>query len=307
MRVDSGVEEGGEVTPFYDPMIAKIIAHGGTREEALDRLSSALSATVVAGPKCNVAFLKNLVDAEEFRDGAVDTGFIDAHAQQLGAQERPLDPKAVAAGAAQLLRLDYDRVNPTQPVRNRLGSRDWLYDPWEARQGFELAGRRHTLLPLTAEGTEAKVELYFDEKGPSLRAPGQDAEAWPRIDWNPTRKLSELGDGSGVVVRGGDDKVYVIRNGRQTAVAFVDPLDVDLDHLEEGAGGLVKSPMHGKLVALLVAEGESVVKGQRLAVVEAMKMEHALTAPLDGTISGIVHAAGEQVPEGAPLMRVTAA
>ncbi|SEE76052.1 3-methylcrotonyl-CoA carboxylase alpha subunit [Rhizobiales bacterium GAS188] len=306
VRVDSGVEEGGEVTPFYDPMIAKIIAHGASREEALERLSGALAHTVVAGPKCNVAFLKALVDAEEFREGAVDTGFIERQAQRLGAVERPLDPEAVAAGAAQLLRMSYDKVNPSLLIRGRLGSREWLYDPWGVRQGFEFAGRRHTLLPVTTEAGPAKLDLFFDENGPSLRAPGQKQESWPEIEWNPSRKLAELGDRSGVVVRAGN-KALVIRQGRQTAVSLVDPLDVDLEHIESDNGGLVTSPMHGKLVALLVSEGEEVVKGQRLAVVEAMKMEHALIAPVDGIIADIAAEPGQQVAEGARLMTVTPA
>jgi len=306
VRVDSGVEEGGEVTPYYDPMIAKIIAHGTSREEALERLSAALGRAVVAGPKCNVAFLKALVDAEEFREGAVDTGFIERHAERLGAVERPLDPVALVAGAAQLLRMDYDKVNPSLLVRGRLGSREWLHDPWGLRQGFEFAGRRHTVLPVTTEQGPAKLDLYFDERGPRLKAPGQAKESWPDLEWNPSRRLAEFGDGSGVVVRAGN-RALVIRDGRQTAVSLVDPLDVDVEHAGDDAGGLVTSPMHGKLVALLVDEGEEVTKGQRLAVVEAMKMEHALTAPLDGVVADIAAAPGEQVAEGARLLTVVPA
>jgi 3-methylcrotonyl-CoA carboxylase alpha subunit len=303
VRVDAGVEEGCEVTPFYDPMIAKVIAHGASREEALERLSGALSSTIVAGSKCNVAFLKALVDAEEFREGAVDTGFIERNLEGLGAVAQPLDAQALVAGTAQLLRMDYEKFNPSLLVRGRLGSREWLYDPWAVRQGFELAGRRHTIVPVLAESGRVNVDLFFDEHGPHLLAPGQTAETWPDVAWNPTLRLAELGDGSGAVARG-TDKVFVIRKGRQTTVALVDPLDVDVDHLEGDGGGLVKSPMHGKLVALLVSEGEAVAKGQLLAVVEAMKMEHALTAPIAGTVSEIAAAPGQQVAEGERLLRV---
>ncbi len=188
-------------------------------------------------------------------------------------------------------------------MRGRLGSQEWLYDPWSTRKGFELAGRRHTIVPVATESGKVNVELFFDDDGPHLRAPGQKADAWPQIEWNAPLRLAELGDGSGAVVRGAD-KVFVIRNGRQTTVALVDPLDVDLDHLDGDAGGQVKSPMHGKLVALLVSEGEEVTQGQLLAVVEAMKMEHALTSPLDGIVSEVTASAGEQVTEGARLMRV---
>ncbi|MBV8427682.1 MAG: biotin/lipoyl-binding protein, partial [Hyphomicrobiales bacterium] len=304
VRVDSGVAEGGEVTPFYDPMIAKIITHGGSRDQALERLSAALASTIVAGPKCNVAFLKALVDAEEFREGAVDTGFIERNLETLGATPQPADPAAIAAGAAQLLRMDYEKANPSLLVRGRLGSREWLYDPWGSRKGFELAGRRHTVVPVETEIGKTNIDLFFDDDGPHLLAPGQREETWPDAEWNASLRLAELGDGSGVVVRG-SDKVFVIRKGRQTSVALVDPLDVDLEHLDGDAGGLVKSPMHGKLVALLVGEGDEVAKGQLLAVVEAMKMEHALTAPMAGVVSEVLAREGEQVTEGARLMTVT--
>jgi 3-methylcrotonyl-CoA carboxylase alpha subunit len=303
VRVDSGVAEGDEITPFYDPMIAKIIAHGASREQALERLSGALASTIVAGPRCNAAFLKTLVDTEEFREGAVDTGFIEHNLENLGASSQPPDAQAIVAGTAQLLRMEYEKSNPSLLVRGRLGSQEWLYDPWSARKGFELAGRRHTIVPVATESGNFNVELFFDDDGPHLRAPGQKTDTWPQIEWNATLRLAELGDGSGAVVRG-VDKVFVIRNGRQTTIALVDPLDVDLDHLDGDAGGQVKSPMHGKLVALLVSEGEEVAKGQLLAVVEAMKMEHALTSPLDGIVSEVTASAGDQVTEGARLMRV---
>ncbi|MBV9111306.1 MAG: biotin/lipoyl-binding protein [Hyphomicrobiales bacterium] len=305
VRIDSGVAEGDEVTPFYDPMIAKIIAHGVSREQALEQLSGALTSTIVAGPKCNLAFLKALVDADEFREGAVDTGFIERNLENLGAVPQPADTQAIAAGTAQLLRMEYERSNPSLIVRGRLGSHEWLFDPWSARKGFELAGRRHTVVPVATENGRANVDLFFDEGGPRLLAPGEEAEGWPDVEWNATLRLAELGDGNGAVVRG-VDKVFVIRNGRQTSVALVDPLDVDLEHLDGDAGGQITSPMHGKLVALLVNEGDEVAKGQLLAVVEAMKMEHALTAPVAGVVSEVLARVGEQVGEGARLLTVVA-
>ncbi|MBV9524082.1 MAG: biotin/lipoyl-binding protein, partial [Alphaproteobacteria bacterium] len=304
VRVDSGVAEGDAVTPFYDPMIAKIIAHGASREQALERLSGALAATIVAGPRSNGGFLRTLVDTEEFREGAVDTGFIERNLKSLGADQQPVDARAIAAGTAQLLRMQYEKTNPSILVRGRLGSQEWLYDPWGARKGFELAGRRHTIVPVMTDAGKMDVDLFFDEDGPHLRAPGAETEAWPMAEWSATLRLAELGDGSGAVVRG-SDKVFVIRKGRQTTVALLDPLDVDLDHLDGDTGGQVKSPIHGKLVALLVSEGEEVAKGQVLAVVEAMKMEHALTSPTDGTVSEVIAKAGEQVSEGARILTVT--
>jgi len=306
IRVDSGVEEGGEVTPFYDPMIAKIIAHGGSREEALERLSGALASTIVAGPKCNVAFLKSLVDAEEFREGAVDTGFIERNLERLGAVERPPDPEAVAAGGMWLVaREEGDRE------RRRLDGRASYADPFERNDGFQLTGTRSTLLPLIVDGEPFEAALGYPGGEAQVSIPGTSALAEGRL-FAGQAGLEEVGldegglrldDGTVLVAR--DRAVLVIRQGRQTAVSRLDPLAVDLEHLEGDAGGLVKSPMHGKLVALLVREGEAVVKGQLLAVVEAMKMEHALNAPLDGIVSGVAAEPGQQVAEGARLMAVS--
>src|SRR6266702_2090420 len=110
IRVDSGVEQGGEVTPFYDPLIAKLIAHGSTRAQALDRLASALDRTLVAGPRTNVAFLAALCRSADFRDGRFDTGFIDRNLAALGAVPQELDRAAAASGAAQLVAREATRV-----------------------------------------------------------------------------------------------------------------------------------------------------------------------------------------------------
>ncbi len=125
----------GEVTPYYDPMIAKIIAHGPTREEALNRLASALADTVVAGPRSNVSFLKALAEAPGFRAGHFDTGFIDRHLEELGAVRRPVDPRAVAAGALALVGAEQERIAAVAGAGSVPG-------PWDIADGFQLhAGR----------------------------------------------------------------------------------------------------------------------------------------------------------------------
>jgi 3-methylcrotonyl-CoA carboxylase alpha subunit len=298
IRVDAGVAEGGEVTPFYDPMIAKVIAHGASREEALERLSGALGATVVAGPKSNVAFLKALTDAEEFREGAVDTGFIERNLERLGAVAREPDPQAVALGAMWLVEKAQQRLLSKHPRA--------AHDAWDAVDGFELAGPRMTSLPLTVDGTRREARLAYPDGEVELGIPGTSASV-KRALLGGRVALAEgaarFADGSFLVES--ERGVLVIRGGRQTSVSPVDPLDVDLEHVEGGSDGVVKSPMHGKLVAISVSEGESVLKGQLLAVVEAMKMEHALTAPIDGIVSGIAAVPGQQIGEGARLMTVS--
>ena len=162
VRVDSGVAEGDEVTPFYDPMIAKVIAHGASREEALERLSGALASTIVAGPRCNVAFLKsacrharNSVRARSIPASSSAISKISARAR------KPPDAQAIVAGTAQLLRMEYEKSNPSLLVRGRLGSQEWLYDPWSARKGFELAGRRHTIVPVATESGKVECRSFL--------------------------------------------------------------------------------------------------------------------------------------------------
>ena len=276
LRVDSGVEAGDVVTPFYDPMIAKLIAHGATRDEALDRLANALEATVVAGPRSNAGFLAALARADAFRRGDFDTGFIDKHLADLGACPQGLDRAAAACGARELLAREHARVaairDPDTPV-----------SPWEASDGFQLSGMRRLALPIVADGESVLAEVAYGPDGAALSVDG----AAPAAD---------------AVAIAAPDAVYVLRRGRQTKVTL---RDLALDRAGgSGQGGLVRAPMHGKVLAILVEPGAQVTRGERLAIIEAMKMEHTLTAPIDGTVAEIAAAAGDQVAEGAKVMLI---
>ncbi len=254
IRVDSGVAEGGDVTPHYDPMIAKVIAHGATRDEALDRLSAALGATIVAGPKSNVAFLKALANHEDFRAGKLDTGLIERNRAALGAVERPVDAEAVAQAARRL-------------VASAPAGAAW--DPWSIADGFALNPRPQRIAVL-ADGVRMEAALG-----------GERDDAF----------IAETPEG-----------LLVVRDNRQTRVSLFDPFDVDLDAMDDAGGATVKSPMHGRLVALMVKPGDAVARGQKLAVVEAMKMEHALASPRDGMVDQVLAEVGAQVAEGARLV-----
>jgi 3-methylcrotonyl-CoA carboxylase alpha subunit len=283
LRVDTGVRQADEVTPFYDPMIAKVIAHGANRDEALDRLSAALGETVVAGPRTNVAFLKALCDASEFRTGPFDTGFIDRNLDALGAVPQARDDLAVEAGAVALLVREDERA-----AKRRASVSARPLSPWDASDGFRLVGGRRVGLPLVVDGERVEASIIFDGQGGSTVVVG-DRDAFGRASERVEQIMTPTG-------------VYVLRGGRQTFVTFHDPFAVDLEHMDEG--GTIKAPMHGKVVAVFVAAGDRVERGQRLAVVEAMKMEHVLTAPAGGEIAEVTAEAGAQVVEGARLMVV---
>jgi 3-methylcrotonyl-CoA carboxylase alpha subunit len=275
LRVDSGVEAGDEVTPFYDPMIAKLIAHGDSREQALDRLADALDHTVVVGPRSNTGFLAALCRAADFRNGAFDTGFIDGHLSSLGATRQGLDRAAAALGAQQLLARERARIAAcNQP--------DAPASPWDAGDAFQLAGARRLQLPILADGENVTAQVVGSSVTVDGTAPAADAVAVEAAD-----------------------AVYVLHHGRQTKVSL---RDLALDEAgDAGAGGLVRAPMHGKVLIVLVEQGARVTRGQRLVIIEAMKMEHTLTSPIDGTVAEIAVAKDAQVGEGAKVMVIAPA
>ncbi|HEV7258281.1 MAG TPA: acetyl-CoA carboxylase biotin carboxylase subunit [Bosea sp. (in: a-proteobacteria)] len=282
IRIDTGVEAGDTVTPFYDPMIAKVIAHGATRDEALDRLGEALGETLVAGPRTNLAFLKALTEAQGFRDGPFDTGFIERNLSALGAEPQPLDAAAVAAAA---LQLEEERQLAGLTLASERADGEHR-SPWLDADAFSLMPRPPLGLPLNVDGERIEARIEWHEDGAIVSLPGHDiGEGEHEV------ALAEAEPGA----------YFALHRGRQTAVSLFDPFGVDLD-AAAGSGGVVKAPMHGKLIALFVSVGDAVVKGQRLAIVEAMKMEHVLTAPRDGTVSEVAGVPGSQVAEGAKVV-----
>ncbi len=276
IRIDSGVEKGGEVTPFYDPMIAKLIVHAPTREAAVHRLANAIDHTLVAGVRTNLAFLGALCRAESFRAGKVDTGLIDRNLEALGAVPHGSDAAAAALGVARLLDgKDAEQAQPESTVEPN--------SPWAARDGFQLSGVRRVAVPILIDGQSADAAVIYGKDGMSVTvdgvAPAADAK---------------------VFLAGGE--AYILRHGRQTRVFFKDLSEATA---KAGAGdGSVKAPMHGKVLELFVFAGEAVVAGQRVAVLEAMKMEHTLRAPFAGTIAEVAVAVGAQVVEGAQIMMI---
>ena len=272
IRIDAGFEAGDSVTPFYDPMIAKVVVHGASRAEALAALLKALDEAVVIGPKTNLAFLRGLLRSREFAAGAIDTGFIDANLGRLGALPHPPNKQAVHAAARLLLeRRDEGRASPLHP-----------FDPWRIADSFELIGSRRLGLDLTVDGVPMRAHLI------------EGANVDP-IEKNAASDEVTLHEANG--------GVYAFAGGRQAFVELVDPSA----QADAGAGegdGAIRAPMNGRLVALAVEDGDTVEAGQRLAVVEAMKMEHALVAPHAGVVRHLDASVGEQVEMGETIMRV---
>src|SRR5215472_6303052 len=189
IRVDSGIEVGNEVSPFYDPMIAKLIAHAPTREAALDRLAQALDATLIAGVRTNVLFLANLCRAAVFRGGKVDTSFIDHNLTALGAAPRDPDWGAAARGATYLV--DAIAVAPRKASAHEEDAPE-DYSPWSARDGFQLGGSRETSLPILVDGENAEAVMAYGNDGSRLTIHGVEPAINARL-LKTAAKVYEIG------------------------------------------------------------------------------------------------------------------
>ena len=276
VRVDAGVAAGDSVTPYYDPMIAKLIVHGATRAEARAVMLKELDDAVVIGPKTNLAFLRALVRSPEFAAGTVNTGFIDANLGRLGAQPHPPDKRAVHAAALMLFEKGAERrASPLAP-----------FDPWRVSDSFELVGARRIGLDVTIDRIPARLHLL------------ESANADFRDGGGP-KPLDEI------TLYEADGGVYAFAGGRQAFVELVDPFARAEGEAEEGDSA-IRAPMNGRVAALSVSEGDKVEAGQRLAVVEAMKMEHALVAPHSGLVRDLTVDVGDQVDMRERIMRVEA-
>ena len=285
VRIDSGVVEGGEISIHYDPMIAKVIAHGADRQSAIDRLVGALDATIVEGVRTNRAFLARLVDHASFRDGDVDTGFIARHAESL---KPPTDiPDRVLALAA----------------LTRVGG----YNPPSAQTMFERAGAWRMNLPsrrhvdLFPEGAEKRA-LSLTPEGAAYRIDGLDEPVIGALFWTgPQSVEADLG---GELVRATiveRDGSFELRIGGRVFVIGTSAPDAEA---AEGGSGHITAPMPGRVLAVFVKPGDKVEAGARLLVLEAMKMENRMTAPVSGTVAKVGVAEGDQVAEGTLLVEI---
>jgi len=289
VRVDSGIAEGGLVGSDYDPMLAKVIAHGADRDEALRRLDAALADTVLLGLGTNIGFLRALLADPDVRAGNLDTGLVGRRLEALTATELPDDVVGLATGLALL-----DLEPASEP----------LADPFDIPGGWRLGDRAWTTRRLTAGGDTA-VEVRYR---------GRAADAEITIDGGSPVRISTRADGRHThggltrdyaVARGADGLLWIGRDGHTWALRDHEALDA-VGGSAAGAGGPVLSPMPGAVTVVAVSEGEAVTAGQTLAVVEAMKMEHVLTAPIDGTVSGLRARVGANVAKDAVLMIIEA-
>lgn len=286
-RVDAGVRQGDRVEPHYDPLIAKIIAHAATRDAALQKLSYALANTLIHGTKSNVPFLRALAKHPQFQQGDVDTGLIE---RDLAMLIQKTAPSREAIAAAAIAALD-------------LGSAQAAADPWRALSGWRNWGSTRHSVDLEYEGRPIAVEIAGqDGKTFSISTAGNDS--LDVVLLNPPAAGSIRIETDGRVVAATAAKhgstITIVLDGDTHVFTRPDHLAAHED--DEVADDRIVTPMPGLIRSVTARAGETVSKGQALAVIEAMKMEFTMTSPRDGKIAEVFVRTGASVEAGAVLM-----
>ena len=279
LRVDTGVETGSVISPFYDSMIAKLIASGSDREIAVARLARALEETVVAGPKTNASFLHALAVHPAFRAAQMDTGLIGRELGKLA--PATYDAEAIAFGVMHMLWHAHDDVHLARPRACNEG-----YSPWGAQDGFQLGEPRRQAVTVLADGKPTKLDVLWENAGPRVSVIGA-----------PARTPAQGGRRGPMRVVGESDPIYVIHQMRQVKLNWP-AFEVGAEE-DAGDGSSVRAPIMGRVAKVFVKAGDAVAKGDRIAVVEAMKMEHVLHAARAGRIAKLAVTEGQQVTQGA--------
>ncbi|USX14442.1 acetyl/propionyl/methylcrotonyl-CoA carboxylase subunit alpha [Oxalobacteraceae bacterium OTU3CAMAD1] len=297
VRIDSGVRAGDAISPFYDPMIAKLIVWGADRKQALARMAQALSEYQVVGLATNIAFLKRLVEGQAFSTADLDTGLIERNQDALFPAPQAAPKAALALAVVSLIAAEkqsaaaQSRANPADPWGQALGWR--MNQPYVRALSFsdEFASDQPYAAHVSyrADGWLFSVGAGAQPEALSLTAEGADGYS------------IKLGDQAvhGAVRRDGD-VLHVFTGGAHYQLTYNDPMAHAGE--TEAEGGRLTAPMPGKVVAVLAAKGQEVKKGDALVIMEAMKMEHTIAAPHDGVVDDILYGVGDQVADGAPLL-----
>jgi 3-methylcrotonyl-CoA carboxylase alpha subunit len=293
LRVDTGVESGATITPYYDPMIAKLIAWGEDRTAALSRLAAALGDVDVAGLRTNVAFLERIVRGKAFAGGELDTGLIERNRAELFPGPRPASDTLLAVAAMAEL------VEEAEAARARAGRSGDPHSPWDAVDGWRLNQGSHHGFVFLDGGARREVTVEFRAQGYGLSIEGRGYALAGERDGAGALRVRLQGRVFNARAIHVGSEWHVAADGERAVLALAEDLPGDVD---ESAPGSLAAPMPGKVIALHVKAGDRVEKGAPLLVLEAMKMEHTISAPAGGVVKAIHFAAGEQVPEGAELL-----
>ncbi len=295
LRLDTGVGEGDEVTIYYDPMLAKMIAWDETRDGALRHLRRGLEATRLAGVANNVEFLAAIAGDPAFLAGDLDTGFI---ARRMGALLPPLgevEDEVLAAAALDLL------LGRREAAEKRARAGGDRHSPWARVDGWRLNDEgRDEVIFRDGEREIAIRVRYLAEGGHALSLPGGEAVVSGRRAGEGGLEIALDGRALRAEVAWNEAEVTVLLDGKSRRLVWHDPMA--LGEVELDVAGGVNAPLPGKILAVLVAPGAAVAKGDALMILEAMKMEHTIVAPGEGVVERVNVESGQQVEEGAELL-----
>jgi 3-methylcrotonyl-CoA carboxylase alpha subunit len=298
VRIDAGVDEGDEIGPHYDPMIAKLVVWDGTRERALARMRTALAQLRIVGVSSNVEFLSRLVGSPAFAGADLDTALIEREQEFLFPARRDTPEEAWLLAALADLALERS---------GGAGERRAKGSPWDARDGWRLNSRASRTVSLRLGEERADVRVEYAADGGWLLALGDRAPvaASGAFEGHGAfhARIGERRIHAAVVIAG--ERRHVFLDGRAWPFARVDA-SRGTGRADDGAGRLT-APMPGRVIAVLAEPGQRVERGTPLLVLEAMKMEHTIKAPRAGVVKALRFAAGDQVSEGAELVELEAA
>ncbi len=302
VRVDAGVRQGDAITPYYDPMIAKLIVWGDTRDIALSRMRAALADFQVVGVTTNIDFLGRVLDTPAFSSGDVHTGLIEDNAAALFPAAPPASELALAAAA--LYRLLTEAANSGADAQSSASA-----SPWGLRDGWQPNLEATRVLKFKSadenDATDYRVPVRYSRSGLQFDFGGWTpiggelvTERDLKMNWRGEILIATIVRATTTV----SDTLHVFANGSRTAFEVIDPLA----HAGEGAAepGSLSAPMPGRVTALLVEAGATVKRGTALMVLEAMKMEHTINAPIDGVVTAFHYKIGDQVGDGAMLATI---
>ncbi|MFA5663044.1 biotin carboxylase N-terminal domain-containing protein [Castellaniella sp.] len=297
LRVDGGIREGDTITPYYDPMVAKLIVHGADRAQACQRMRRALQAIRCTGVHTNIAFLDRLIANPAFAAADLDTGLIVHEHERLFPGARPAPEQALALATARILQHTGQSMRPAavQPGT-----------PWAVLDGWRVVGAHEQSFVFASATGEHTVHVRHRGSHWAWQA---DQGPEHDFEWH-----ADPAGGAGLRIRLGDvvsqgeawlhgERLDVFCDTGRHTLNWVDPIAQAVGTLDQAAGGL-SAPMPGRILSVSVAEGDTVTRGAALMVMEAMKMEHTIEAPHDGIVGQILFAVGDQVQEGDTLIEL---
>ena len=300
IRIDSGVRSGDEISPFYDPMIAKLIVWANTREQALQAMSQALDQYHVVGPANNIAFLKRLIHCPSFAQAQLDTGLIEHERATLLPPPEKLSLNNLALAVAAILAYE-NSCDQDQK------------SPWGIKNGWRMHGDyvRHLIIsegdtryPIKLSYLKTVYSLSYQEQTICFNVQSQMVDAQKQS--LELQLISEVIANNRLTAQvvTTNHSIHLFTHDARYKLRYLDPLHHETE--EEHSGGGLSAPMPGKVIAVLVEKGHLVKKGMPLLIIEAMKMEHTITAPQEGVVKEILYRVGDQVADGKQLLTLEA-